>query len=177
MLPFCFPYMLIFSLTPKPPASPKWSKYVIANAGEHCRGEEEQRPEAAPPSPPESPFRDTVITATALSTLQTPMRVKAGDRAASPKGPPSPLKRDVVVAEPVSPVRGRTERPLVPGTLERASHHLIGLARKSNENLRAMAEGVRTQEPPRSLFTLSLFNLRFYFSACALLMRRGLSLV
>eukprot|EP00884_Botryococcus_braunii_P013732 jgi/Botrbrau1/2235/Bobra.101_2s0063.1 len=101
------------------------------------RQDVEQKDQQDPaPSPPESPFSE----ATLPSVPQTPIRVRPGDRAISPIGPPSPLKRDVVVAEPVSPARG-TERPLVPGTLERAQHQLMGLARKSNENIRALAEG------------------------------------
>jgi hypothetical protein len=98
------------------------------------------------PGPVEAPGASTEVASygvPAISVPKTPMWVMPGERVASPKGPPSPMKRDIQVAEPVSPVRA--SRPLVPGPVERAHNQLSGLARKSHENIRALAEGVRFQ--------------------------------
>lgn len=47
------------------------------------------------------------------------------------------------------------------GTLERAQDQLMGLERKSHENLRALAEGVRLFDAPASLLNVVACLLEF----------------
>ncbi len=120
-------------------------------------------PAETPPSPrgPPSPIRyeRTTPTRNGQSPPRSPGRT-------SPFVPGLPQGPEVTFGEPVTPTR---QRLLVPGGVERAQNQIGSLARKSGENLRALAEEVgplagrylimRRKEDTFSSFTHSLNNI------------------